>query len=301
MRITWNRLAPSAWDRAIAPHGAPMPQHGTYGAVAEAAGRRVARAEIEAGGGVIGYAQILRRGPLALLSRGPVWVDDPDPATRRAALRSLGAAQPLLIATTETAEPGAGLPLVTPRHVAEIDLARPAADLRAAMKPKWRNRLAAAEAEPPDIRAEPVTRDTLDWLFAAEAGQRRARGYRALPPGFVAAWGAVDPDGLRLWTAWRGDERVAAMLFLLHRPWASYHVGWSGPEGRAANAHPLLLWSAMQALAAEGITRLDLGDVNTEDAPGLARFKIGAGANVRPLGPTILLPPLTLPRLGRGR
>ena len=83
--------------------------------------------------------------------------------------------------------------------------------------------------------------------------------------------------------------------------WASYHVGWSGPEGRAANAHPLLLWSAMQALAAEGINRLDLGDVNTEDAPGLARFKIGAGANVRPLGPTILLPPLTLPRLGRGR
>jgi len=301
MRIVWNRLDTATWSRALAPHGAPMPQHGTYGAVAEAAGRRVARAEIEAGGRVIGYAQILRRGPLALLSRGPVWAGDPGPATRRAALRALGAAQPLLIATTEAADPGAGLPLVTPRHVAGIDLTRPAADLRAAMKAKWRNRLVAAEAEPLDIRAEPVARDTLDWLFAAEAGQRRARGYRALPPGFVAAWGLVDPEGLRLWTAWRNGERVAAMLFLLHRPWASYHVGWSGPEGRAAHAHPLLLWTAMQALAAEGIARLDLGDVNTEDAPGLARFKIGAGATVRPLGATILLPPVSLPRFGRGR
>jgi lipid II:glycine glycyltransferase (peptidoglycan interpeptide bridge formation enzyme) len=81
------------------------------------------------------------------------------------------------------------------------------------------------------------------------------------------------------------------MLFLLHSPWASYHIGWSGAEGRRTNAHALLLWQAMLRLREEGFTTLDLGDVNTEDAPGLARFKIGTGALVAPLGATVLVPP----------
>ena len=296
MEIVWNRLAPSAWDMAIAPFGAPMPQHGTYGAVAEMAGRRVLRAEVLAGGGVVAYAQVLCRGPLALLSRGPVWAGEPDPALRRRVLHALGAARPLMVATTETAVAGAGLPLLTPRHVAEIDLTRPLPDLRAAMSAKWRNRLVASEAARLDIARSQAPED-LDWLLTQQEGQRQNRGYRALPPAFVQAWALADPDGIRLWIARRMGEPVAAMLFLLHRPWASYHIGWSGVEGRAAHAHPALLWAAMRALKAEGIARLDLGEVNTEDAPGLARFKIGAGAAVRPLGPTLLLPPLRLPRL----
>lgn len=295
MEILWNRLAPSAWDMAIAPFGAPMPQHGSYGAVAELVGRRVLRAEVLADGGVVAYAQILCRGPFALLSRGPVWAGAPEARLRRRVLRALGAARPLMLATTEVAEPGAGLPIVTPRHVAEIDLTRPLPELRAAMTAKWRNRLVAAEAARLDIVPGDGAAD-LDWLLTQDAGQQRDRGYRALPPGFVQAWRQADPEGTRLWVARQGGERVAAMLFLLHRPWASYHIGWSGIAGRAAHAHPALLWAAIRGLKAEGLTRLDLGDVNTEDAPGLARFKIGAGAAVRPLGPTILLPPLRLLR-----
>lgn len=295
MEILWNRLAPSAWDMALAPHGAPMPQHATYGAVAELAGRQVLRAEVLADGGIVAYAQILRRGPITLLSRGPVWAGAPDARLRRRVMRALGAAQPLMIATTETAEPGAGLPLITPRHVAQIDLAPEPATLRAAMAPKWRNRLVAAEAERLDI-ARSEDPETVDWLLKQEEGQRQDRGYRALPAGFVRAWALSDPDGIRLWVARRRGEPVAAMLFLLHRPWASYHVGWSGVTGRAVQAHPALLWAAMQQLRDEGIARLDLGDVDTEASPGLARFKIGTGAMIRPLGPTILLPPLRLRR-----
>jgi hypothetical protein len=46
-------------------------------------------------------------------------------------------------------------------------------------------------------------------------------------------------------------------------------------------------------LARRGITRLDLGTLDTEAAPGLARFKLGSGAAARALGGTWLWwPPL---------
>lgn len=293
MELRPTRLAPADWDAALAPGGLPLQQSAAYGAVAEAAGRRVLRLELWHGARILGHAQILRRGPVALLSRGPVWVGTPDPATRRAALRALGAAQPFLIVTPE-AEEGAGLPLVTPRHVAEIDLTVGPTALRAAMAGKWRNRLVVAESAGLSLR--PGGPRDLDDLIAREVAQRRARGYRALPPEFTRAVAALGPGAVRLWCARRKGETLAAMAFLLHRPWATYHLGWSGPEGRSVHAHALLLWTAMQAFAAEGMTRLDLGDVNTEDAAGLARFKIGSGARVRALGATVLLPPVRLRR-----
>lgn len=298
MELCPSPLSPADWDAALAPQGLPLQQSATYGAIAAAAGRRVTRVDLREAGRTVAAAQLLRRGPLVLLSRGPVWLGAPDPVRQAVALRALGSAFPLLVATPETA--GApGLPLVTPRSVAEIDLTRPLPVLRAALQGKWRNRLVAAEAAgltvarggPPD----------LDHLVAAESAQRAGRGYRALPPAFTRAWTALDPGGIRVWTAGRGGQTLAAMAFLLHGRTASYHLGWSGPQGRAAGAHNLILWAAIGALAAEGFTLLDLGDVNTDDAPGLARFKIGAGARVRALGPTVLLSPFNRPRRGRER
>lgn len=106
----------------------------------------------------------------------------------------------------------------------------------------------------------------------------------------VNAWHASG-GAVRVFVARAGGTRLAAMLFLLHGRVATYQIGWAGPEGRRAAAHPLCMWRAVEHLKAEGIERIDLGTVNTEDAPGLARFKIGTGATVRPLGATYLVPP----------
>ena len=55
--------------------------------------------------------------------------------------------------------------------------------------------------------------------------------------------------------------------------------------------HRLLLLRAAEALGAEGVRWLDLGSVDSERAPGLARFKLGTGAELRPLGATCLVLP----------
>jgi hypothetical protein len=44
-------------------------------------------------------------------------------------------------------------------------------------------------------------------------------------------------------------------------------------------------------LWAEGVRWLDLGSVDTEKAPGLARFKLGTGAELKRLGATMLVLP----------
>ncbi|MGB5067167.1 MAG: GNAT family N-acetyltransferase, partial [Albidovulum sp.] len=105
------------------------------------------------------------------------------------------------------------------------------------------------------------------------------------------------PDALRYYEARAGGRRVAAMLMLLHPPWASYHIGCSGDEGRRLHAHNALMWHAICDLKSRGFTALDLGSVDWKSTPGLARFKSGTGAGVAPLGATsLVLPALTRQR-----
>ena len=271
----------------------PLQQSWTYGEVLTRLGARVHRAGILASSGAGGLAQVAERrlGPLrlSLLSRGPLWQGEPAPGEADAALRALGGAFRPLLATPE--RPGPGLPLLTARHRALLDLSADPAVLRARLDGKWRNRLVRAEAAGLSVGLGPPGTAAAERLLALDAAGQRARGWRALPARFTRAWLALDPGAALLAEARIGGERVAAMLFLLHAPWASYHVGWSGAAGRRANAHTLLLWRAMLHLRAAGIATLDLGDVDTEAAPGLARFKTGTGAAVAALGATVLLPP----------
>lgn len=274
----------------------PLQQSLAYGAVLARFGATVERVGIVAPSGARGRAQVIARrvGPLGLrlLSRGPVWVAAPSAADLETeaglALRALGRRFRPLVATPEIAGPG--LPLVTPGHRALLDLAAEPGLLRSRLAPKWRNRLVRAEGAGLDLRLSWPDAPTVARLLAGDAIQQKARGYRALPARFTEAWIARDPRSALLAEARLGAVRVAAMLFLLHAPWATYHIGWAGAAGRQVHAHALLLWRSMLHLRDLGFSTLDLGDVNTEDAPGLARFKIGTGARVGPLGATVLLP-----------
>lgn len=363
MEIRWDTLTRCEWQALADAQPLPLQQHWAYGEAAAARDAEVRRAEIlGADGRRIGLAQVLLRGPMALLSRGPVWLPAPgaadaapsgqagappgaahlagpaphasapldhappdarpagkpaalSPVPRHAARRSVspGAeevqalrllARSLgwpLIATPEAPLARAGLALVTPRHIAEVDLATGLAARRAAQHGKWRNRLARAETAALTVERLDGQPKAWGWLLKAEAMGRKARGYRALPGDFTNALEAAAPGSVTLWQARAGTGTgtgagpVAAMLFVRHGCAASYHLGWSGDEGRGANAHNLILWRAMADLADAGVRLLDLGALDTETAPGLARFKLGAGARPRQLGATLMV----MPALGR--
>lgn len=253
----------------------PLQQSPVYAAAVQACGARVRWLDLPGG-----PALAVERGPLRLVSRAGV--RDADDGRR--ALRRLARWTGVTLVTPDAPVSGFGLlPLITPMHHAIWDLS---GQLRPGMAATWRNHLAAAERS--GLRIDRGDGATLQHLIAVEGRQREARRYRALPAEFTRA---LDPDSLRLWQWQQGGEPGAAMAFIRHGATASYHLSWASDAARRAGVHPLMLVQAAEALRAEGVRWLDLGSVNTEAAPGLARFKLGTGAALHRLGPTMLVLP----------
>lgn len=246
----------------------PLQQSAAYAAAVAACGARVRWLE----GGVLA----LERGRLRLVSRGT--------GLDRAGVRRLARWPGVTLVTPEEEVAGFGLvPLVTPMHHAVWALGP---DLRAGMARNWRGHL--RQAERAGLRVRRGDAATLQALIRREAVQRAERRYRALPEGFTRA---LPSGAVRLWD-WRQAGAVqAAMCFVVHGASASYHLSWGSDAARAAGVHQLMLTRAAEALWAEGVRWLDLGSVDSDRAPGLARFKLGTGAQLRRLGATCLVLP----------
>lgn len=235
-----------------------------------------------------GRALVLQRGRLQIVLRGPVWQPGGTEGEHLRALRRLARWPGVTVVTPEEDLRGFGLiPLVTPMHHAVWELERDLRpDLRQGMARNWRNHL--AQAERAGTRVRHGDRGTLDRLIAAEAGMRDARRYRALPAGFL---GALPESALRIWEWRQAGAMQAAMVFIRHGGSATYHMAWGSDMARRASVHHLMLTRAAEALADEGVRWLDLGSLDTDRAPGLARFKLGTGAGLKRLGATMLVLP----------
>lgn len=285
----------------------PFQQHWRFGAALEALGQPACRALMRDRQGDIGQALILRRriaGMLrvALISRGPIW-QTPDPARRQAGLEALaaklrpGLASGVLL-TPEEAPNGAGIQaaakIVTPASVAEWHISADPAALRAGLRQTWRHSLARAERAGLRLRSGPPDAGRLATLLDKDRAQQKARRYRSYPAALTAAWAGTGPHAARAYSAHAQDGTcLAEALFLLHAPVATYHIALNTGEGRSACAQHFLLWAAACQLAGQGYDRIDLGALDTERLRGIARFKLGTGARVRRLGPTLFFGPAT--------
>ena len=223
--------------------------------------------------------------PLAMISRGPVGNDGLEQ------IKNALGSTPVILSPDSRCEmlPRSGaVPLMTPATLAEIDLTLSESQRHARLYPKWRNRLTKAQNSSLRVSHGSMPVDPGHWLLRAEALQQSRRGYRGWPTALTLAYAMENKAQTHLFTAYLRGHPVAAMLFLLHGDGATYHIGHTDDDGRRLSAHTLLLWSAVDWLAQKGHTRLDLGLLDTRNAPGLARFKLGSGATLRRLGGTWL-------------
>ncbi len=258
-------------------------------------GVEVDEVSIDGGAGPSGHflCQVRRLpllGRIGLVSRGPVWTGTPDAARLVRAVSALG--HPVVLnaeGMDRAALAAAGFfQIMTGATIAQLDLSGDASARRLRMHQKWRNRLNRAAAGPLRVSRERMPLKPDHWLFKAELAQRRARGYRALPHTFVLAFAETNPGQAQLFTAHLAGEPVAGMLILRHGPTATYHMGHTTEAGRAEHAHNLLLAHAADWLAEHGTDILELGTLDTVNAPGIARFKLGSGATPHVLGGTWL-------------
>ncbi|MFA8442607.1 GNAT family N-acetyltransferase [Yoonia sp.] len=257
----------------------PLQQHPHFAAALAHMGRSVCFVDVAGAAPVLAVRQF---GQL-LVSRGPIWHQaGHSAALRRAAFRMINAD-----VRDDTLMRAAGLRcLMTPAHVAELDLLATPEARKHAMKPKWRRAWQAAQSTRLKISEHAYDAQTHGWILKADLVQQHSKGFRGLPHSLIGAYAAMHPKSVRVVIATQHQTPIAAMLFLLHRPVATYHIGWTSTRGSAVCAHHRMIVTAADLLAQRGYRRLDLGLVDTDTAPGLARFKIGTGAQVRPLGGT---------------
>lgn len=291
---------PSLWAEAVGTgNRLPLQQSWAYGAAMASLGLDVTRFLLHVDGIPIGAAQEIGRrllGPLRLASviRGPIWFEDADEDGKVLCLGALRRRHRHRSGKFLMVTPEAGAPegtdrlyrtvgarrVMTGSATVWLDLIRPEEQLMAGLDAKWRNKLRKAEQAGicPEIRRA-RTRD-LHWITDREVRQAEEKGYRGLPARFVLAYAGVAPKDVFLVVADGPGGPVAAALFLRHGPSATYQIGWTTDEGRRLAAQPLLLWRALLALKAEGVRSVDLGGIDTVNAPGIARFKLGLGGDV---------------------
>jgi len=293
--IDWNALPQKKWGALLerAPYSA-LQQHYAFGEAVRHFGGDAHRARIRADGRDIGLAQVHVRHftelfSLATIMRGPVWLDPAlAPETKASAYKELRRTLPIdgwrltLVmpeSAEDQAEKQAGLKrIISGYHTVLIDLQADEDALRGAMNQKWRNRLRAAEKA--NLRITTIGRrpHQYDWLLKSEQAQRKRARYGAMSTAFVPVFQELGgKQSLFMLQAEHDGERVGGVLFLRHGAAATYHIGWTSELGKSLNANNLLLWQAMRELKQKGVRMLDLGGLDTDHGPGLARFKLGAG------------------------
>ncbi len=296
--IRWDHIKGTDWEAALraVPYAAYQ-QNFTYGSVIAEMGTQIHRAEIMVDGTPIGLAQMqVRRWfglfTFCLIMRGPLWLQEGlSLEVKAAALKKLSDTVPVkglhtVFIMPEGSDDGAtkaaGLScIMSGYHTVLLDLTADEDTLRKRLNGKWRNRLKASEKEDLTITPMGKTPGKYQWLLEAEEKHQEQAGYRALPTAMVPAYHkALGKKSVLAYEAKRSDERVGAMLFLRHGENATYHIGWASDAGKEMNIHNRLLWESMLTLKKAGVRIIDLGGINTDYIPGIARFKIGTGGEV---------------------
>ena len=304
----WDDTTQAEWDALLALAAKPtLEQSWAYGAAVERiSAYRARRAVAFAGDRPVALLQMFERaiGPLRLAKvlRGPILLEAIGRDDLAALLATIARAHrirhlrplfwlpelPAGAASDTTMRALGKRPMVRGHATVRVDLAPDEAALRAGLDRKWRNKLGIAERAGLRVQLAHGGR-TLDMLVERHEAFRRGRRHRGPSGAEVAALvGALArKEDVLVLTALAGNQPVAALLIVAHGRGATYHIAWTGDEGRKAHAHNLLLWRGMLALKQRGTAFLDLGGVEA-GMPGVARFKLGLGGRLIELAGTFL-------------
>ncbi len=304
--IQWNEISQKEWDRLLKKASrCSFQQSWAYGAIFEHGHLGVDRFVAYDQGEAIAFGQIITRRILhfvrfSLLLKGPVWLNNIDDNQKRQILETLRKKYPLkslnlfvFSPEEETAPEGSGQNIykdlgfrqvITGNSTVLIDLNLTADQLWAGLYGKNRTQIRKADKHDFDVIFADHNHLYTNWLLGKERKQQKEKKYQGLPIGLVKGYGEFAPKYKGVSTAFvieRGKrEPTAGVLFLRHGRCATYHIGWTGNNGRKTGALNLLLWKMILKLKDEGVETIDLGGLNTEEGADIARYKLSFGGDV---------------------
>lgn len=290
MKVLWDQCGHAGWEYLCNRARAPLQQRWDYGATHAALGGQVIRAAIYQNGEPVALCQSICRRFGGILStslapRGPLWLA---PCDHTAVLALLRRTSPLprpraqLFTINDHAR--RLIPLMTPTTNAQISLPVEMTSLHS----KWRNSLRKAQNSGLRVRHIACPVKSLQGLLAIDKHQQGTKSYSALPAEFSLKWQQIATDDLRLITVSQTGQTIATALFIRHGNTATYHIAHTTDLGRKLSAGRLALWRAFTDFAQQGVRQIDLGQIDTVNAAGLARFKLGTGAKAQKNGATVL-------------
>lgn len=174
-----------------------------------------------------------------------------------------------------------------------LDLNRRASEIRADFSQKWRNCLNAAERS--ELTVETGIGTGLFREFECLFAETRKRKEFSVDLD-VAFYEAVQSDLVArdqfvLTIARLKGEPVAGHVASMPGDTCTYLLGASNAEGRGAKASYLLQWKVIEKARQTGCHYYDLGGIDVEANPGVARFKQRmGGSEVLASGPYELSP-----------
>lgn len=306
--VLWKPCARAPWEALYRQAGrTSLEQSWAYGeAVATQHGQAVERHLVAIDGQPLALLQAFRKSywriGITRILRGPVWLVDPLADARTASVCGSIAARyrdrrlAFLSWLPELPDGPRSAALIEPHGLRRVvtgyasiwlDLRQEPEALLAGMHGKWRAALRKAERESLTVERDEKERQRQAALLLYESFRRKRR-FVGPSADFIGAVAVADRDALLSLSARRAGELVAGVVLLRHGASATYMASWTSAAGRAAQAHNLLLWRGIEFLRSSGTRWLDLGGVNTENQPGLARFKLGLGGEVFTLAGSFL-------------
>jgi len=296
IRIDWGPISEEEWQVLIGHcQRSNLFQSWSYGeAIRATEGFKADRGVVRRAGESIGLVQVFRKSRLNIahvvkLMRGPLFFDPaPPPAdiaeTVQVIKRRFSVWSRSLLQIMPEVEAGPVADAVlekcalvqtrTGYETAWLDLRPEPATLRNGLRQNWRHQLVAAETLGMEVTVESAS-EAFEWLMERYERDKREKSYTGPADALLRR---IPTDERLVFRATAAEGPIAGILILLHGRCATYQVGWNSEPGRAANAHNLLLWRAVERLRESGFLALDLGGLDEVAAPGVAHFKRGLGA-----------------------
>lgn len=144
---------------------------------------------------------------------------------------------------------------------------------RSAINSKWRNQLKLAEKSGYTLSKDVVDINTIIEIYKEEQAEKN---YKGVDQNLLLAIANMDDSPFRIFHVKNAEGRMIAFdIFYRHGKSATYYVGWNDQEGRKYCMNNYLLYHGALELKKEGVTKLDLGGIDTIKTESIAKFKLG--------------------------
>ncbi len=162
-----------------------------------------------------------------------------------------------------------------------IDLTKNLDQIRAALRKNWRQYLGRAEKNSNLHIIHSHNRSAAQDVLFASIQDARVRGYPIPPRKLIEKMIDVffKNNGLHVFIAQEDGHDIAGAITFEHGPSATWQIGFVSDRGRRLHANNRLIFEMIKILKQSGISSLDLGGMNDENAKGVSVFKSGLGGN----------------------